>query len=330
MNISRLGKTGLNPFFLFLILVATSWSCFVIYNDLFHLYGNRWIMAVTMIFGSFIAGSTCLGGGVVAFPVVTLVLNLASNDARDFSLMIQSIGMTSASVAILFWARIRVQWKAIFLGWIGGLIGFLVSVDYINALISQNQIKLIFTFFVAGFIYVLMRTSNKFAFMETHLHLNLEKVLLLVVGGFVGGVFSGLMGNGIDLVIFAILTLSFRIRIREATATSVIIMAGLSIMGFVQRYHSDDNPIQDIIWEYWIVSAPVVLFGAPLGSFVLSKISSKLLTYGVSFLFLVQCGFIVFLIPQTLENIILEVLVFSLSVLVFILLNKRDYSQYAS
>lgn len=38
---------------------------------------------------------TSEGGGAVAFPVMTFILHLAPNTARDFALMIQSIGMKS-------------------------------------------------------------------------------------------------------------------------------------------------------------------------------------------------------------------------------------------
>ena len=37
-------------------------------------------------------GMTSEGGGAVAFPVMTLALNISPGVARDFSLMIQSCG----------------------------------------------------------------------------------------------------------------------------------------------------------------------------------------------------------------------------------------------
>ncbi|MEZ6091362.1 MAG: hypothetical protein R3C05_25760 [Pirellulaceae bacterium] len=52
-----------------------------------------WPIAPTMLVGSFIAGSTSAGGGAVAFPVMTLLFGVAPPVARDFSLMIQTVGM---------------------------------------------------------------------------------------------------------------------------------------------------------------------------------------------------------------------------------------------
>jgi hypothetical protein len=58
-------------------------------------------LSIAMIFGSFIAGSTPLGGGVVAFPVSVLSIGFNPSQGRDFSLMIQSCGMTAASFLVL-------------------------------------------------------------------------------------------------------------------------------------------------------------------------------------------------------------------------------------
>ncbi len=51
---------------------------------------NHWEIALTMMFGSIIAGGTSMGGGAVAFPVFTKLLNVSPHDAKVFSLAIQS------------------------------------------------------------------------------------------------------------------------------------------------------------------------------------------------------------------------------------------------
>jgi uncharacterized membrane protein YfcA len=57
-------------------------------------------MTIAMIFGSFIGGATAEGGGVVAFPVMTLILHQSPSVARDFSFMIQCIGKKNLSVSL--------------------------------------------------------------------------------------------------------------------------------------------------------------------------------------------------------------------------------------
>mmetsp|Transcript_16918 Transcript_16918/g.29848 ORF Transcript_16918/g.29848 Transcript_16918/m.29848 type:complete len:409 (+) Transcript_16918:80-1306(+) len=59
-------------------------------------------MMIAMILGSMIAGSTPLGGGIIAFPVSVIILNFTSTEGRDFSLMIQSFGMSAASFLIFY------------------------------------------------------------------------------------------------------------------------------------------------------------------------------------------------------------------------------------
>ena len=62
---------------------------------------ENYFMSLTMCLGSFIAGATSEGGGAIAYPVMTLgPWKIAPLIARDFSLMIQSIGMIAAGAAI--------------------------------------------------------------------------------------------------------------------------------------------------------------------------------------------------------------------------------------
>jgi hypothetical protein len=76
---------------------------------------DNWASAVTMVFGSFVAGSTPQGGGAVAFPVFTKVLEVPSDVARSFSLCIQAIGMGTATLSILIHRR-TVEWRAVAVG----------------------------------------------------------------------------------------------------------------------------------------------------------------------------------------------------------------------
>ena len=74
-------------------------------NDYFYLFTEpsgsfgkpRYLMSITMIFGSMVAGATSEGGGAVAFPVMTLALGVTPSVARDFSFMIQSVGMVASA-----------------------------------------------------------------------------------------------------------------------------------------------------------------------------------------------------------------------------------------
>jgi hypothetical protein len=58
-------------------------------------------MSITMIFGSFVAGGSSEGDGAIAFPVMTLVFKIHTAEARNFSVAIQNIEMTAATLWII-------------------------------------------------------------------------------------------------------------------------------------------------------------------------------------------------------------------------------------
>ena len=105
---------------------TVSWFVYVTASDQWGRVGDAWRTSVTMLFGSFVAGSTPQGGGAVAFPVFTKILDITAPVARSFSLSIQATGMIMASATILIAGR-KVDKRAIAIGTAGGLVGFLIG-----------------------------------------------------------------------------------------------------------------------------------------------------------------------------------------------------------
>jgi len=83
------------------VIVLMTWACFMAFTDGWSLLMDWWEIPLTMSFGSFIAGFSAEGGGAVAFPIFTKVLHIPAHEARQFSLLIQSIGMTMATLFIV-------------------------------------------------------------------------------------------------------------------------------------------------------------------------------------------------------------------------------------
>src|SRR3990172_4368411 len=75
---------------------------------------EHWPIALAMALGSYVAGSTPMGGGTVGFPVLVLLFDLPASLGRNFGFTIQSIGMVSASI-FLVCARRKMEWQL--LGW---------------------------------------------------------------------------------------------------------------------------------------------------------------------------------------------------------------------
>ena len=120
-------------------------------------YGHQYpyyYLSITMAFGSFIAGSTSEGGGSVAFPVMTFLFGIPALIARDFSLMIQSFGMTAASITI-FLLGIKVVWRAILYISLGGFLGVFLGVFYVFPALPNPYPKMIFVSIWLPFAYCL-------------------------------------------------------------------------------------------------------------------------------------------------------------------------------
>ena len=98
--------------------------------------------------------------------------------------------------------------------------------------------------------------------------LQLWPAIVLFLTGIFGGMNSAISGSGLDICSFAILTLLFRVNERTATPTSVVLMAGNTLVGFLYRQFgsSPEGPIASLAWNLFAASAFVVPFGAPLGT----------------------------------------------------------------
>ena len=103
------------------------WWSLAIKHDFFAYFPDKYVMSITMIFGAIVAGMTSEGGGAVAFPVMTLALKISPTVARDFSLMIQSCGMTAAAFTI-FWMKLKIEKHSL----IFCSIGKMIAIKYIN------------------------------------------------------------------------------------------------------------------------------------------------------------------------------------------------------
>lgn len=270
--------------------------------EAFELLKANWPVSVTMIFGSFIAGATSEGGGAVAFPVFTKVLDISPNTASIFSLAIQGVGMTMASL-IIFLLRVKVQWKMLLWASIGGVPGIFLSISLLSPLIAPEVIKMTFTAMVSSFAVTLtvLRVKGRRYNDDLYNFAGTEKLILLTAG-FVGGVMSGLVGNGIDIICFSVMVLLFRIKESVATPTSVILMAINAVVGFAIHAFYSQN-FSQAIQNYWLAAVPVVIIGAPLGAFFCSRLNNGAIVIILIVLILIELISSLWIIPLT-ENVV--------------------------
>jgi uncharacterized membrane protein YfcA len=262
-----------------LIAVLATWASYMTVAGRWQLFAEFWPASVTMVFGSFIAGSTPAGGGAVAFPVFTKMLHVATDTARTHALMIQSVGMTMASIFILS-RGIPIYRRVLKWACLGGALGMTAGTLFLR--LPNPYPKVLFTSVVLAF-------GIKFAISHLFLRLDARPELPenwgsrnrvhFILAGLLGGVISSQTGSGIDLICFIVMTLGYGLAERRAIPTSVIIMASMSVLGFfLHGAVLHDNAEAT---KFWLVSVPIVAMGAPFGAFVAAHLPQRLLVWGI-------------------------------------------------
>ena len=268
---------------------------------------DNWRAALTMVFGSFVAGSTPQGGGAVAFPVFTKVLEIPAEVARSFSLVIQATGMVMASVSILLAGR-KIDVKALGLGVSGGFVGFVIgalalsdpSTPFWSSRVDSAYVKVAFTlviFAVALIVRIVARRETRYDKVQDW---GPRSVAVMMSFAVVGGLFSSLAGSGTDVFLFVFIVLIADVTPRVAIPTSIISMASVSVLGFAVfgLWHgqlnidltADGSQVLGVggeifgpelasrfdLFGIWLAAAPIVVWGAPLGAWVAARVSERL------------------------------------------------------
>ena len=305
------------PHLLIIVLVWATWTVLMWHGDRWQLFTEYWFMSVTMALGSFIAGASSEGGGAVAFPIMTLGFGMEPHVARDFSLMIQSVGMVAAALVIVF-LRITVEWRAVLCAGFGGALGVVLGLELIAPLLSASHIKVFFVSFWLGFgaaLYWINRDRER-EVLTRIAAFGPASATLLVAVGIVGGIVSGLTGSGLDIVTFAVLVLMFSLNEKVATPTSVILMAINTLIGFAWKETIGGGVAVDA-WNYWWVCVPVVVVGAPFGARFIRDKSRHFVAGFLYFSIFVQYAWALVVIPQSPQLLSFSFLVLTMATLFF-------------
>ena len=256
-----------------------AWGAYMFITDSWKLFLHYFYMSIMMVLGSFIAGSSSEGGGAVAFPVMTLLFKVHPAEARNFTLAIQSIGMSAATLWIIA-RKIRIERKYLLFAILGGLPGIVLGSYFVAPFTSPPYAKMLFVSFWLSFGIALFAAdrSRRRAVLDQLPSLSGYQKAEMVLVGLVGGVLSSIVGTGVNICTFSFVTMKYRLSEKIATPTSVILMAADSIMGF-GLHLLIMRDIQPEVFYYWQVCIPVVMVGAPLGAFVASRIRKRQLVY---------------------------------------------------
>jgi uncharacterized membrane protein YfcA len=130
----------------------------------------------------------------------------------------------------------------------------------------------LFTFVTAifGIFLVWNRWRSPHARRQELVQLSSKQRLQVIIAGVLGGAITSTVGVGIDMVVFIYLTLRIGLDEKVSTPTTVVLMGLLSVFGF--GWHLFSGSIEPQVVNYWLSAVPVVIFGAPLGAWVCSKL----------------------------------------------------------
>jgi uncharacterized protein len=263
------------------------WFALIIGGNHWQTLREHWGIAAAMAAGSYVAGSTPMGGGTIGFPILVLLFDQAATLGRDFSFAVQSIGMVSASIFILC-RRQPLPWQVLAPCLLGSAIGTPLGILFIAPLVSPLAIKLLFAVIWASFgVLHLYRTRElATAHPEAPHTAHEDRLLGFGIGIAAGASIAAVTGVGIDMLLYIALVLLRRTDLKIAIPASVIIMGATSLIGITTK--ALVTGVQPGVYENWLAAAPVVILGAPLGVFIVNRVGRAPTLYFVAVLCLLQ------------------------------------------
>jgi uncharacterized membrane protein YfcA len=247
---------------------------------------HHWQMALVMIAGSLVAGSTPMGGGTVAFPILVLVFGQNPNNARNFGLIIQALGMTSA-LLFMIGRRVPIPVRILVGSTAGAAIGFGIGTFLIAPHVQAGLVKLLFSCLWMSFgVLTLLRNTEICGLKGRGPGETLNAELVGCIAGLIGGTMASMIGVGVEMAVYTLMVLVFRTDLKIAIPTAVSAAALASIEGaFLHIYLGDIG--SDALFN-WLAAGPIVIFGAPIGTWLVTKLPRIKVLYFVSTLCVLQ------------------------------------------
>lgn len=233
-------------------------------QDLLLVFQHYWQSSITMIAGSFVAGATPLGGGAVAFPVFTKLMQVSSSDASFFSLLIQSVGMTFASLFFIS-RNTLIHWNVIRYACLGSFLSLPLSLLFIS--LESITARFIFSEFIVFCAFIILWKKQN-PYLE-----KMKSLYWAILFGFIGGLLTAKIGSGCDAILYFYLVFICQYCAKASIPTTVCFMAINSVYASIWLLLTS-TPSEFVIGSWW-ASAPIVSIGAPLGAYVLSKLKTS-------------------------------------------------------
>ena len=241
---------------------------------------QHWRMALVMILGSLVAGSTPMGGGTVAFPILVLLFNEAPANAKNFGLIIQALGMTSAMLFIIA-RKVPLPFRLLMGSTGGAAVGFLFGTFVLGPHVPTALVKLLFSCLWMSFGLLTLFRNSEICGLKGKGPLNIPSTELVgLAAGLIGGTLASLIGVGVEMCVYTLMVLVFRADLKIAIPTAVCAAALASIEGAALHLWLGDVDRGSVM--NWLAAGPIVIFGAPTGTWIASVVPRIRILYLVS------------------------------------------------
>ena len=220
------------------------------------------------IFVGIESGLLGMGGGSILVPVLLFVFRLPIKEAIGTSLCI--IVLTAFSGIIVHWKEKQVHLKLAIVMALTGVIGAQLG-SYLNKIIPDNIIKLIFTVVVIifGFKMWIGTTNGGKETFAANTNIRFNRSLTSILG-LIAGTASGLLGIGGALIMLPVMHIFLHIPMNICVGTSLFIVFFNSLSGaFGYIARGDANLKLAILIAVGSVAA------APFGAKLSVKISRE-------------------------------------------------------
>ncbi len=309
--------------YIILISVAILWALLTprFWPDLSQKY---FFMPILGVLAATVANTTPVAAGIVYFPILTF-LKISPLEAVLYTMMIQSYGMGIGAIRWFIEDRRLFLWKVLPICLIFGAAGAFCSTVYFpltNPAILKNVFNIISFILVSAIFYSVIK---KHRYPKTSIPLNRRNVILLIIAAYIGGVFAGWLGFGIDTVFYFLLTLVFRVQPAIAIVTSIALMTGISLFGTGLHYiiHPDVLP-----WGIWYSALPgVTLGGIFLAAYLTTEVTMKKFFIIFIFFLLAEFGVITLTQITLTTRYIVQFIIINALVLYLVYIHIRLFRQ---
>lgn len=236
------------------------------------------------------------GGSILTVPVLVYLLSVDPVTATAYSLFVVGTSSLVGALQNIKKQLVDLRTAAVFA--VPSFIAVYVTRKYFVPAIPEEILSIggflitkdtgIMLFFAAIMVmasFSMIRDEHKEELMEKEVSYN---YLLIIIEGLVVGVLTGIVGAGGGFLIIPALVLLAKLPMKKAVATSLLIIAVKSLIGF-----TGDVETMEINWSFLLVFSGIAVAGIFLGGYINRFVNGEKLKRGFGWLILVMGIYII-------------------------------------